>query len=72
MRHATLAAGLLAMPLVMDGMSMGSFHVLMVWLMILGLDWAGNPLAGHGPVWHDEGNGEWPPRDDDGGPTLAA
>ncbi|MEI8373156.1 MAG: glycosyltransferase family 87 protein [Planctomycetota bacterium] len=37
-RHATLAAGLMAMPLVIDGMSMGSFHVLMVWLMILGLD----------------------------------
>src|SRR5208282_4702098 len=37
-RHATLAAGLLAMPLVIDGMSMGSFHVLMVWLMIMGLD----------------------------------
>jgi hypothetical protein len=37
-RHATLAAGLLAMPLVIDGMSLGAFHVLMVWLMILGLD----------------------------------
>jgi hypothetical protein len=37
-RHATLAAGLLAMPLVIDGMCLGSFHVLMVWLMILGLD----------------------------------
>ena len=37
-RHATLAAGLLAMPLALDGMRMGSFHVLMVWLMILGLD----------------------------------
>ena len=26
------------MPLVIDGMCLGSFHVLMVWLMILGLD----------------------------------
>jgi hypothetical protein len=47
-RHATLAAGLLAMPLVIDGMSLGSFHVLMVWLMILGLDRAcrGRETAG--------------------------
>ena len=37
-RHATLAAGLLSMPLVIDGMCLGSFHVLMIWLMILGLD----------------------------------
>jgi hypothetical protein len=37
-RHATLAAGLLAMPLVLDGMQLGSFHVLMIWLMLLGLD----------------------------------
>jgi hypothetical protein len=37
-RHATLTAGLLAMPFVIDGMRMGSFHVLMVWLMIMGLD----------------------------------
>ena len=37
-RHATLAAGLLAMPLVIDGMALGSFHVLMLWLMLLGLD----------------------------------
>jgi hypothetical protein len=39
-RHATLAAGLLAMPLVLDGMALGSFHVLMIWLMLLGLDLA--------------------------------
>jgi len=47
-RHATLAAGLLAMPLVIDGMCLGSFHVLMVWLMILGLDRAcrGEELSG--------------------------
>jgi hypothetical protein len=47
-RHATLAAGLLAMPLVIDGLCLGSFHVLMVWLMILGLDRAcrGQHLTG--------------------------
>ena len=47
-RHATLAAGLLAMPLVIDGLCLGSFHVLMVWLMILGLDRAcrGEETAG--------------------------
>ncbi len=47
-RHATLAAGLLALPLVIDGMCMGSFHVLMVWLMIVGLDRAcrGEETAG--------------------------
>ena len=37
-RRRTLAAGQLAMPLVLDGMALGSFHVLMVWLMLLGLD----------------------------------
>ena len=37
-RHATLAAGLLSMPLVIDGLCLGSFHVLMVWLLVLGLD----------------------------------
>ncbi len=47
-RHATLAAGVLAMPLVIDGMCLGSFHVLMVWLMILGLDRAcrGKEMSG--------------------------
>ena len=47
-RHATLAAGLLAMPLVIDGMALGSFHVLMLWLMLLGLDRAcrGRPTSG--------------------------
>jgi len=39
-RHATLAAGLLAMPLVLDGMALGSFHIAMLWLMLLGLDLA--------------------------------
>lgn len=37
-RHATLTAGLLAMPLVIDGMALGSFHVLMLWLMLEGVD----------------------------------
>ncbi len=47
-RHATLAAGLLAMPIVLDGMCLGSFHVLMIWLMILGLDRAcrGQQISG--------------------------
>jgi hypothetical protein len=47
-RHATLAAGLLAMPLVIDGMALGSFHVLMIWLMLLGLDRAfrGRSISG--------------------------
>jgi len=47
-RHATLAAGLMAVPLAIDGMCMGSFHVLMVWLMVLGLDRAcrGEETAG--------------------------
>ncbi len=47
-RHATLAAGLLAMPLVIDGLCLGSFHILMVWLMIMGLDRAcrGEQTAG--------------------------
>ncbi len=47
-RHATLTAGLLAMPLVIDGMCLGSFHVLMVWLMILGLDRALSGKEGTG------------------------
>jgi alpha-1,2-mannosyltransferase len=47
-RHAVLAAGLLAMPLVLDGLALGSFHILMVWLMVLGLDRAcrGQETAG--------------------------
>jgi hypothetical protein len=47
-RHATLAAGLLAMPLVLDGMQLGSFHVLMIWLMLLGVDRAcrGQSISG--------------------------
>ena len=49
-RHATLAAGLLAMPLVLDGMALGSFHVLMIWLMLLGLDRAYRGRAGSGGI----------------------
>ena len=51
-RHATLAAGLLAMPLVLDGLCLGSFHVLMVWLMVLGLDRAcrGDETGHHVPM----------------------
>ncbi len=47
-RHATLAAGLLAMPLVLDGMALGSFHIAMLWLMLPGLDLAfrGKPASG--------------------------
>ena len=47
-RHATLAAGLLAMPLVVDGMALGGFHVLMLWLMLAGLDRAiqGRAISG--------------------------
>jgi hypothetical protein len=35
--EATLATGLLVMPLVLDHMCLGSFHLLMVWLMVAGL-----------------------------------
>jgi hypothetical protein len=36
-RQATLAAGLLVMPLAIDGLCLGSFHTFMVWLMLVGL-----------------------------------
>jgi len=36
-RRATLLAGLLAVPLAVDGLCVGAFHVLMVWLMLAGL-----------------------------------
>ncbi len=49
-RHATLAAGLLAMPLVVDGMALGGFHVLMLWLMLAGLDRAMQGRANSGGV----------------------
>lgn len=37
MRHAVLCAGLLTLPLALDGFCLGAFHVLMVWLMVEGL-----------------------------------
>ncbi len=36
-RQATLAAGLLVMPLAIDGLCLSSFHTFMVWLMLAGL-----------------------------------
>jgi hypothetical protein len=52
-RTSPLAAGLLLMPLAIDGFCVGAFHVLMVWLMIAGLihvsrgrDWSGGFLLG--------------------------
>ncbi len=36
-RHAVLCAGLLTLPLALDGFCLGAFHVLMVWLMVEGL-----------------------------------
>ncbi len=50
---ATLAGGLIAMPLAIDGMCLGSFHVFMVWFMVAGLlrvragkEWSGGVLLG--------------------------
>jgi len=52
-RHSVLVAGLLAAPLAIDGLCLGSFHVLMVWLMAAGLlracrgrTWSGGLLLG--------------------------
>ena len=52
-RHCTLAAALLTMPLVVDGLCLGSFHVLMLWLMLSGVHracrgqtWSGGILLG--------------------------
>jgi hypothetical protein len=52
-RQATLAAGLLALPLVVDGLCLGTFHVFMVWFMVAGLlrartghAWSGGALLG--------------------------
>lgn len=51
--HAVLAAGLLMMPLVLDHLCIGAFHVIMVWLMVAGLGrasqgrtWSGGILLG--------------------------
>ena len=52
-RQAVLAAGLLVLPLAIDGLCLGSFHILMVWLMLAGLlracrgrIWSGGLLLG--------------------------
>jgi len=52
-RQAALAAGLLVLPLALDHLCLGAFHVLMVWLMVAGLarvsrgrDWSGGILLG--------------------------
>jgi hypothetical protein len=52
-RQATLLAGLLTLPLALDGLCLGSFHIFMVWLMMAGLlrasrgkDWSGGLLLG--------------------------
>jgi hypothetical protein len=53
LRTAPLGAGLLLMPLAIDGFCVGAFHVLMVWLMVAGLSrvsrgrcWSGGFLLG--------------------------
>ncbi|MGA2033544.1 MAG: glycosyltransferase family 87 protein [Thermoguttaceae bacterium] len=40
-RRSTLVAGLLVLPLAVDGLCLGTFHVLMVWCMVAGLERAG-------------------------------
>ena len=47
-RQALLAAGLLMMPLVLDHLCQGAFHILMLWLMVEGLGRAsrGRPYSG--------------------------
>lgn len=47
-RQAALAAGLLVMPLAVDHFCLGAFHILMLWLMALGLGRAsrGRDLSG--------------------------
>jgi hypothetical protein len=47
-RRILLASGLLAMPLAVDGLCLGAFHVLMVWLMLEGLHRACQGRAGAG------------------------
>lgn len=56
-RCATLAAALLTAPLAVDGLCLGSFHLLMVWLLVAGLlrasrgqAWSGGLLLGTA-VW---------------------
>jgi len=52
-RQALLGAGLLMMPLVLDHLCLGAFHLLMLWLMVAGLGrasrgqpWSGGVLLG--------------------------
>jgi hypothetical protein len=52
-RTATLTAGLLLLPLAIDGLCVGTFHLFMVWLMVAGLGrvsrnrcWSGGILLG--------------------------
>lgn len=45
-RQAVLLAGLLVMPLVLDHLCLGAFHILMVWLLVAGLG-----RAAHGRPW---------------------
>lgn len=53
MRQAVLAAGLLLLPLVLDHLCIGAFHMFMVWLMVAGLgrvsqgrQWSGGLMLG--------------------------
>ncbi len=52
-RQAVLGAGLLLLPLVLDHLCIGAFHILMVWLMVAGLGrvsqgrpWSGGMMLG--------------------------
>ena len=52
-RHVVLLTGLLAMPLALDGLCLGAFHIFMVWAMVAGLGrisrgrpWSGAVLLG--------------------------
>lgn len=52
-RHAILAAGLLVLPLALDHLCLGAFHIMMLWWMVSGLgrvsrgrDWSGGMLLG--------------------------
>jgi alpha-1,2-mannosyltransferase len=56
-RRAALAAGLLMLPLALNHLCLGAFHILMIWLMVAGLArvsrghcWSGGMLLGLG-VW---------------------
>jgi alpha-1,2-mannosyltransferase len=49
-RRILLASAILAMPLAIDGLCLGTFHILMVWLMVEGLDRACRGRTGSGGV----------------------